>query len=188
VADFTTTAATVVREVQACLTRVDPAAVAALEAAVAEAPRVFLGGAGRSGLAMRALAMRLMHLGLSVHVLGEITTPAIAPGDLLLIGSGSGRTPSLVAAATKAAELGAQVALITIASASPIGQLAGTVVVIPAPSPKAAPTAGVQPSMQPMGALFEQCLWLLGDTLVLALMARTGQTSDAMFARHANLE
>lgn len=187
-ADFPTTAATIANEIQACLARIDPAAVAALESAVATAPRIFIAGAGRSGLAMRALAMRLMHLGLAVHVLGEVTTPAIAAGDLLLIGSGSGRTPSLVAAATRAVELGARVALITIAPASPIGQVAATVVRIPAPSPKAAPTADAQPSRQPMGALFEQCLWLLGDALVMILMVRTSQTSDAMFTRHANLE
>ena len=56
---------------------------------------VFVAGSGRSGLAMRSFAMRLIHLGLSAHVVGETTTPRITDRDLLLIGSGSGSTPGL---------------------------------------------------------------------------------------------
>ncbi len=59
---------------------------------VLSARRIFVAGKGRSGLQMEAFAMRLMHLGLSTHVVGDVTTPGIAPDDVLVIGSGSGRT------------------------------------------------------------------------------------------------
>ncbi|MBU4212542.1 MAG: 6-phospho-3-hexuloisomerase [Kiritimatiellae bacterium] len=186
--DWTQTTAVITCELQACLGRIAPAEVDALLTALDCAPRIFTAGAGRSGLAMRALAMRLVHLGLTVHVVGDTTTIGIAAGDLLLIGSGSGGTASLVAAATKAKQLGAKVALVTIVPASPIGLVAEVVVRIPAPSPKADETSDAVASAQPMGALFEQCLWLLGDGIIMRLMARRGTTSEAMFKRHANLE
>ncbi len=153
------------------------------------AKRVFLAGAGRSGLAVRAFAMRLMHLGLSVHVAGDVTTPAIAAGDLLVVGSGSGETASLAAAARKARSVGAAVALLTIHPGSTIGGQSELTVRIPAVTPKAArPAAGAVQSIQPMGSLFEQLLGLTFDALVMDLMEHTGVDAGRMFARHANLE
>ena len=58
--------------------------------------------------------MRLMHMGKQVYVVGEIVTPSIQQGDLLLIVSGSGETESLVAMAKKAKRLGATIATVTI--------------------------------------------------------------------------
>ncbi|QYO62744.1 hypothetical protein [Leptolyngbya sp. 7M] len=48
------------------------------------ANRIFVFGGGRSGLVMRMTAMRLMHLGCQVYVVGETITPSIARGDLLI--------------------------------------------------------------------------------------------------------
>lgn len=41
---------------------------------------------------------------------------------------------------------------------------------------------------QPMGSVFEQLAFLTYDGLVLELMDRSGETSDRMFLRHADLE
>ena len=149
--------------------------------------RVFVAGAGRSGLAMKAFAMRLMHLGLRAYVVGEMVTPAMTADDLLLIGSGSGETASLVAMAEKVRALKARLALVTIVADSRIGRLAEAVVAIPAPSPKARAQHGVT-SVQPMGSLFEQSLLILLDVVVLRLMEQQKTDSAAMFERHANLE
>jgi len=46
---------------------------------------------------MRALAMRLFHLGLDVHVVGEMTTPPVVGGDLLLVSAGPGHFASIAA-------------------------------------------------------------------------------------------
>jgi 6-phospho-3-hexuloisomerase len=147
-------------------------------------------GAGRSGLMMRAFAMRLMHLGLDAHAVGDATTPSLRGGDLLVIGSGSGETASLQAQARKARQLGAEVALITIVPESTIGKLADPVIRLRAPSPKAARTSGepAASSIQPMGSLFEQGLLLLLDIVVMRMAAAEGIPQEQMFQRHANLE
>lgn len=147
------------------------------------------GGAGRSGFAGRGFAMRLMHLGLHAYFVGETTTPSIGEGDLLVIGSGSGSTGSLVVDAKKAKAVGAKLATVTIYPTAEIGSLADAIIAIPGETPKnetgAADTAH---SVQPMGTLFEQLSWLTYDAIILGLMKLTGETTDTMFPRHANLE
>ena len=155
--------------------------------AIIAAQTVFVAGAGRSGLAMKSFAMRLMHLGFDTYVVGETVTPSITDKDVLLIGSGSGSTSSLVVSANKAAAIGATIYLITIDENSPIAQVAEVVLAIPAPSPKVNRDLGFR-SVQPMGSLFEQSLLLTLDAIVLLLMEKTGKTPESMFTRHANLE
>ncbi len=132
-----------VDELRELFGRIDGAPLERLVALLAEAPRIFLLGAGRSGLVMRGFAMRLMHLGRSAHVVGEATTPALRSGDLLVIGSGSGATASLRAVCDRAKGLGAVIALVTTARQSPIGRLAELIVEIPATTPKGSPSSAV---------------------------------------------
>ncbi len=152
------------------------------------AGHIFTAGAGRSGIAMRAFTNRLMYLGLSVSAVGEITSPHTAPGDLLLIGSGSGETESLVAMARKAKKNGVQIALVTMDDQSTLAGLADSVVVLPGVSPKVRHHGTAISSFQPMGNAFEQMCFLVYDALVMELMEKMGETSDSMFARHADLE
>ena len=146
-----------------------------------------MAGLGRSGVAVKAFAMRLMHMGLPVYVVGEIVTPAIQKGDLLVVGSGSGETGSLTIMAKKVKDIGAELALVTIFPQSTIGKLADAIVKIPAPTPKVATESGFK-SIQPMGSLFEQSLLLLFDSLILRLMETKKENSENMMKRHANLE
>lgn len=178
----------VAQEIDRCLEVVDVSSVDRAIEQITAAKRVFLAGAGRSALAVRAHAMRLMHMGKTAYVVGDVTTPNIESDDLLLIGSGSGRTASLLASAQKAKGLEARLLLLTIDPQSPIGLLADDVVKIAAPSPKATQTPGAVASIQPMGALFEQCLFVLLDLMILSMMQRQGLSSQQMFAHHANLE
>nr|WP_206527925.1 6-phospho-3-hexuloisomerase [Microbacterium amylolyticum] len=153
--------------------------------AVAGASRVFLMGAGRSGIALRMTAMRLMHLGLVVHVVGETTTPAIGAGDLLIVASGSGTTGSVVRAATTAHAVGATVCAITTASDSPLVAVARVVVQVPA---AAKLDRSEQASAQYAGSLFEQAVVVIGDALFDALWRAGQQSADELWPRHANLE
>lgn len=152
-----------------------------------QANRIFTDAKGRSGLHMRGFAMRMMHAGFIVHAVDDVTTPSIASGDLLVIGSGSGRTPTLVSHAAKAKMQGAKIALITGTPDSAIAQQADCVVFIPSPTPKAGQSS-VGASQQPMANLFEQSLGILLDVTVMQLMDELNLTSDQMFTRHANLE
>ncbi len=177
-------------ELSQVIREVEPVALERLTGAVLAAPRVFTAGAGRSGLVMRAFAMRLMQAGLAAHAVGEPTTPAAARGDLLVVGSGSGETASLVAMARRARELGMELALVTIVSGSTIGRLASPVLAIGAPSPKVIPASGAaaRTSTLPLGSLFEQALLLLLDVVALQVARARGEGEADLFGRHANLE
>jgi 6-phospho-3-hexuloisomerase len=153
------------------------------------ASSIFVAGAGRSGLCMRALGMRLMHLGKTVYVVGETTTPSIVKGNLLILGSGSGRTVSLLAMADQARRQGAEILLFTTDLASPLAELAHHRVLIPAPSYRTVDDrTRSRMTVQPLGTLFEQTLLIICDSLILALMQRSGVSSEQMSQRHANLE
>ena len=159
--------------------------------AVRGSRHIFIAGTGRSGLAMRAFANRLGHLGFDVSCIGEISSPHSKEGDLLIIGSGSGETDSLVALARKAKRNRVSVALLTIGDDSTIAGMADLIVQLPGVTPKrVGGEADEEPvsSVQPMGSAFEQMLFLVCDSMILELMERMGQTSDEMFDRHADLE
>lgn len=155
---------------------------------IVAARRIFLAGAGRSGLVIRAFANRLMHLGFDVQVIGDVTTTFAKEGDLLIIGSGSGETQSLVAMSQKAKNNHLNVALITMAPGSTIANLADAVCVLPGASPKVLAGEPQRASIQPMGSGFEQLSLVVYDAMIMTLMLRVHQTSDTMFGRHANLE
>jgi len=147
--------------------------------------RIFLIAAGRSGFALRAAAMRLMHLGLTVYFVGDTTTPAIKEDDLLIVASGSGTTASMVRAAQKAISVGARVIAITTDPESNLAKLAFHTVLIPA--------AGKQDfdggkSKQYAGSLFEQFLFLLMDVVFQSLWKMDGTAAEVLWERHANLE
>lgn len=163
----------------------DPAPFTAALDRVRAAERVFVLGAGRSGLALRMTAMRLMHLGLTVHVVGETTAPAITRGDVLLVASGSGTTTGIVRAATTAVSVGAGVVAITTDADSPLAELASSTILIPAAQKT---DHGGTVSLQYSGSLFEQTLMLLGDALFHALWQSTGVSAEELWPRHANLE
>lgn len=153
---------------------------------ILQAEAIFVAGAGRSGLMMRAFAMRLMHLGVRAYVVGETVTPGITANDLLMIGSGSGETSSLISMAAKAKRIGAALAAITINPLSTIAQQADVVIQIHAATKEATDAAAT--TIQPMGSLFEQTLLLACDSIILEIMARQRANGATMFGRHANLE
>lgn len=140
-----------------------------VEKLIMNAKRVFIIGAGRSGFAARSFSNRLMHLGFDSRFVGEPTTPSIRNGDLLIIGSGSGKTESLVTMAHKAKSEGAWIATITIHPNNTIGSIADAHIQIPGISFRQ--EAGEKaPSIQPNGSSFEQLSWLVYDSMIVDLL------------------
>jgi 6-phospho-3-hexuloisomerase len=178
----------ILAEVTACARQVSAQSLIQAAALMESSARIFVAGAGRSGLCMRALGMRLTHLGKTVYVVGETTTPSIAAENLLVIGSGSGKTTSLLTMAELAKRHGAKILLFTTDATSPLAELADHRVVIPAPSLKTSQEIRGLISTQPLGTLFEQSLLILCDSLILELMQRLGVDTAQMSERHANLE
>ena len=78
----------ILSELASSAAHICPTSCTQLVSQLLDADRIFVAGMGRSGFAMRGFAMRMVHLGLDVHFVGETTAPPIAAhGDLLLLGS-----------------------------------------------------------------------------------------------------
>ncbi len=179
----------ILKELEGVLMGVDPAQTGTLEDAILSARHIFVAGAGRSQLMMRGLAMRLMHFGFSAFVVGETVTPACGPGDLVIIGSGSGETATLTVVAAKAKKAGAALGLLTIYPESTIGKLADIIVQLHATTAKVKTPEG-DAAFQPGGNTFEQSLLLLCDAMVIHILEQKGvQDLNAVLMKaHANLE
>lgn len=152
---------------------------------VTDAEAIFLIASGRSGFAMRAIAMRLMHLGFQVYFVGETITPAIKAGDVLWAASGSGTTGTIVKAAEKAKQAGAKVLGFTTNEASTLAKLANTHILIPAAEKQ---DHGGSKSRQYAGSLFEQAVLLIGDAIFMELWKINGTPAEELWKRHANME
>lgn len=153
---------------------------------ILESKKIFVAGAGRSGLMGKSFVMRMMHMGIDAYVVGETVTANLEKDDLLIIGSGSGETKTLVAIAEKAKSLGGTVAAITISPESTIGELADLTVTLP--GVRKDQSEGDDKTIQPMGSLFEQTMLLFYDSIILRFMEKKGLDSGKMYGKHANLE
>ena len=79
----------VTQEVTEVMGLIDESQLDQAEKLIQKNQRIFVLGAGRSGLMAKGFAMRLMHIGYTVFVIGETITPSIQAGDVLLAVSGS---------------------------------------------------------------------------------------------------
>ena len=163
----------------------DDAAEALIEAIVA-ARKIVVFGCGREGLQMRGFAMRLFHMGRDVAVWGDMTTPPVGPGDLLIASAGPGYLATAHVLIDIARKAGARTALIT---AQPQGDLAGRVDIVTAiPAQTMADDRGPALSVLPMGSLFETAQMIFFELAILKLRPRLGESAETMRARHTNLE
>ena len=180
------TLATILREVELVLAAVDEQQLTGFAAAVAAAPRVFVTGEGRSGLMAKAFAMRLMHLGRVVYVVGETITPALAASDALVAVSGSGTTAGTLHVAQQARNLGVAVLAVTTTPQSPLATLATHTLVLPAATKWR--REGEPSSVQPLGSLFDQCSHVALDAVCLRIAQQHKVDPAAARARHVNVE
>ncbi|WNS78001.1 SIS domain-containing protein [Domibacillus sp. DTU_2020_1001157_1_SI_ALB_TIR_016] len=103
----------ILQEIQATAGLIREDDAAQLVNRILEAKKIFGACAGRSGFTAKLFAMRMIHADLEPYVVGE-TYANTEEGDLLIVGSGSGETKSLVAMAEEAKSIGANVAAVTI--------------------------------------------------------------------------
>jgi len=150
------------------------------------AEQIFVVGRGRTGLIAGAFAMRLMHLGLKVFIVGEITTPKIGSRDLLIACSGGGSSRTVQQMCDIARRNRAAIAALSYNAKAPIAKDATAFVHMPTPNLRA--TGKARRTAQPLGSLFEQALLIYFDGLVLRLMDRMRISADDMAKRHTNLE
>ena len=187
------------KSIEAALTGLNPVEVEALLSSLEKArkdnSKVLIVGAGRSGLVGKAFAMRLMHLGFDVYVLGETITPHVGENDLVLVISGSGKTSGPLNAANMAKKLNAKVIAITSQESSPLAITADQVVDIPGRQDIAKEDEytsrqlkGQHESLAPMGTMFEDTCMLFLDSIIAELMNRLGVSEEFLWERHATIE
>lgn len=149
------------------------------------ARRIACYGVGREGLMMRALCMRLTHLGFDAHVVGDMTTPPVGKGDLLAVSAGPGAFSTVLALVGVARSAGARVLVVTAQPGGEAPRQADSVIHIRAQT-MADDRGGT--SVLPMGSLYEASMLIFFDIVSIRLRERTGQTMDGMRSRHTNLE
>lgn len=176
-------------------TKLDTKSVTLLVNAIMGSKRIFLMGAGRSGLAAKAFAMRLMHMGFNVYVVGETTTPAVQPDDLVIAVSGSGETPSIASLGAITKKIGSKLASITSNKDSTLGNISDFVVVVPGRPKEDVMLEDYQerrmvgyPQLAPLGTIFEISALVFLDAVISELMFRTGASEAELKKRHTVFE
>ncbi|KAI5011681.1 3-hexulose-6-phosphate isomerase [Hordeum vulgare subsp. vulgare] len=163
--------------------------VSELAAASSRRGRVFVHGVGREGLMMRALCMRLAHLGLPAHCVGDVTAPPALSGDLLVASAGPGAFSTVDAICGVARGAGARVVLLTARPAGDFpGRQADVVAHLPAQTMADDEDGPAAQAKLPMGSLYEGAMFVLFEMVVLELAGVLGQSPAQMRARHTNLE
>lgn len=180
------TATQVLDEVGAVLQSALPDQIEAMAPVVQAAARIALYGVGREGLMMKSLAMRLYHLGLDAHVVGDMTTPPLGAGDLLIVSAGPGSFATVEALMGVARSAGAATMCVTAEPEGATPRAADHVIHLPAQT-MANDQAGAT-SVLPMGSLFEAVQFLFFEMLILHLRDKMEIAPDAMRATHTNLE
>jgi 6-phospho 3-hexuloisomerase len=156
--------------------------------------RLFVMGAGRSGLVVKGFAMRLMHLGFNVYVVGETVTPAVETDDLLVVISGSGETKSINEMSALAKAKGARLAAVTSNKDSTLGTFSDTVVVVKGRTKASGmdfmerQVVGSHISFAPLGTMFEISTMVFLDGIIAALMEITKKSEEDLKKKHATLE
>ncbi len=165
------------------------------------AKRVYVAGAGRSGLIARAFAMRLLHLGFDVYVVGETVTPALQPGDTLVVFSGSGETHTMATYSRTVRDLGGTVCLITASPDSTMGRMADCVVNLGdltgyyrgdtstfEERQMTGRYRSIAAAFAPLGTLFETLALVFSDAVISALMEAKKEGAPELKGRLTNME
>jgi 6-phospho-3-hexuloisomerase len=176
--------------------KLDTEAVKNMLQKIIDGKRIFVMGAGRSGLVAKAFAMRLMHLGFSVYVVGETTTPAVRPDDVVVAISGSGETRSIADLGKIVKYIGSTLITVTSKKESTLGRISDIIVVLPSKT-KIDPDAGgcLEKNMRgdyknlpPLGTSFEITSLIFLDSLIAQLITLTGASEAELKSRHTNIE
>jgi 6-phospho-3-hexuloisomerase len=149
------------------------------------ARRIACYAGGREGLVMRGLVMRLFHAGLDVHYVGEMTTPAVGPGDLLVLSCGPGRISMVEALAGVAERDGARLLYLTAQPLNPPAERADRTVRITA---QTMADDRESAAALPMGSAYEIALFVLVDLITNRVRRRRSESAEELRSRHTNLE
>src|SRR5689334_24812557 len=169
-------------EIGSVFGRIAPGTADGMCAEILKARRIACYGVGREGLMMKALCMRLMHLGLDAHVVGDMTTPPVGKGDLLIASAGPGSFSTVIALVGEGREAGARTMVVTAQPEGPAPRQADVVIHLPAQT--MTDDRGSSAGLLPMGSLYEAAQLVFFDLISILLREKTGKSPDQMRARH----
>ena len=144
--------------------------------------KIFVDGQGRSGLIAKSFAMRLMHLGYEVYVVGETITPSIQKGNIYFSISGSGESECVVLNTKKAKEKGCTIVSVTSKPQSTIGILSDKIIIVPGDTKNDVGEA--RNSVQLLSSLFDQSLHIVLDALCLIISKENNISNKEATERH----
>jgi len=144
---------------------------------IKKSERVFVCGAGRSGLIGRCFAMRLRHLGKESYVVGETICPPIKEKDLLIIISYSGEKKSIIPICEIAKDKKAKTLILTSSKDSYLSNIADEKIIFKKIK-----------SLQFGNSSFEQAVFIFLESFVLYYMEKSKISEEFMKDRHTNLE
>jgi len=174
-------------ELRTTFDRLDDTQVDAALDMIAAARRIVVFGGGREKLQIMGFAMRLYHMGLSVAVEGDMTTPPVGKGDIFIVTVGPGEISTALALLGVAKAAGASILVITAQPTGRAAQYADSVLHLPAQT--MADDQGEQrTSVLPMGSLYEGALFVLFEVMILKLIDRLKISAETMRGNHTNLE
>lgn len=186
----------IVDQLDDVITKLDKENIKAMLQKLLDAERIFVMGAGRSGLVAKAFAMRLMHLGFTVYVVGETTTPAVREKDVVIAISGSGETRSIADLGRIVKDIGSTLITVTSKLESTLGRISDTAVVLPSKSKNDLDAGGYlernmrgdYKNLPPLGTAFEITSLVFLDSVIAQLITLTGASEDELKSRHTNIE
>lgn len=144
--------------------------------------RIFVHGEGRSGLMTKGFAMRLMHLGYNVYVVGETITPALNKEDLFIAVSGSGKSSNVISDVKKAKKIGCEIVSFTSNKESDLAKESDIIVIVP--GTVKGDTGLERKSIQLLSSLFDQSLHIVLDGLCLYLSKRDKISNESATKTH----
>ncbi|AKB25647.1 6-phospho-3-hexuloisomerase [Methanosarcina sp. MTP4] len=186
----------IVDQLNDVINRLDNKAIKGMLQKTLDAERIFLMGAGRSGLVAKAFAMRLMHLGFTVYVVGETTTPAVQEKDVVIAISGSGETRSIANLGKIVKDIGSTLITVTSKKESTLGRISDIAVVLPSKTKNDLDAGGYlernmrgdYKNLPPLGTAFEITSLVFLDSVIAQLITLTGASEAELKSRHTNIE
>ena len=153
---------------------------------IVRARAIFFSAQGRSGFILRCFCMRLMHLGYRVYFCGETITPAIEPGDMLIVLSGSGETSSTLEAVVAAKRHKAFTFGVVGNIESRIASAVDRYIHLPGTTKL---RRDFEPhSLQMAGSLFEQAVFIFLEAIIMTLHQERLEECNSFSPRHAVIE
>jgi len=186
----------IVDQLNDVIDRLDNEAIKGMIQETLNAERIFLMGAGRSGLVAKAFAMRLMHLGFTVYVVGETTTPAVQEKDVVIAISGSGETRSIANLGKIVKDIGSTLITVTSKKESTLGRISDIAMVLPSKTKNDLDAGGYlernmrgdYKNLPPLGTAFEITSLVFLDSVIAQLITLTGASEAELKSRHTNIE